>query len=252
MRKSLVALSVLAAAAALPAQAEYLYGFGNVSVNYLDWSKGTEQRSGGGKDDFVYLELEGGAGFTWGELYGFIDLENVQDGDNQTATTTKGSIAYKLGLGELRAYAQSYSTQAKGFQANNNVLGLSYNFSGDGWFFNPWVGAHHTTTNDFNGMNGGMAGWVAGYNFNAFGQSFMLSNWHETEFARHNDYVTVINDKGVDTNGETDDLSANGAIALWWNVTDAVTTGVQYRYAYNKLGGAGNSNAVIYTVKYNF
>ncbi|GAL06786.1 putative exported protein precursor [Photobacterium aphoticum] len=65
MRKSLVALSVLAAAAALPAQAEYLYGFGNVSVNYLDWSKGTEQRSGGFKDDFVYLELEGGAGFTW-------------------------------------------------------------------------------------------------------------------------------------------------------------------------------------------
>ncbi len=256
MRKSIVALSVLAATAAIPAQAEYLYGFGNMSVNYLDWTKGTETRSGGFKEDFVFLELEGGAGFNWGEMYGFIDLENIQDGDNQTATTTKGSITYKLGLGETRLFAQTYSTQNTGFQARNNVLGLSYAFSGNGWSFNPWIGAHHTTTNDYNGMNGGMLGWSTSYSFNAFGESFMVSNWHETEFGRNADYVTVMkkdeNNNLFDANGETDDLSYNGAIAFWWNATESLTTGVQWRYAFNKLGGAGNSNAVIYTLKYNF
>ncbi|WP_436405626.1 outer membrane protein OmpK, partial [Escherichia coli] len=28
------------------------------------------------KDDFGYLELEGGANFSWGEMYGFFDWEN--------------------------------------------------------------------------------------------------------------------------------------------------------------------------------
>ncbi|PSW19626.1 hypothetical protein C9I98_12000 [Photobacterium sanctipauli] len=243
MRKSLVALGVVAATvAAVPAQAEYLYGFGNVSVNYLDWSNGTENRSG--KEDFLYLELEGGAGFTWGELYGFFDLENVQDGAGETRAASKGSIAVKTGLDELRVYAQTYSTENGGWHVRNNVLGLSYNMSGDGWFFNPFVGFHHTNTAGFVGMNGGMAGWVAGYNFNAFGESFMVSNWHETEFARKDGYVAA--------SGESDDLTANGAIALWWNATDTITTGVQYRYAENKLGQSGYDNAVIYTVKYNF
>lgn len=251
MRKSLVALSVLSAAAALPAQAEYLYGFGNVSVNYLDWSNGTENRSG--KEDFSYLELEGGAGFTWGELYGFADLENLENGADEARTSVKGSIAAKTGLKELRVYGQLYNTNSNSFTAQNSVAGLSYSFSGDNWAFNPWVGFHHTittktfgpeATGSFSGMNGGMLGWSAMYNFKAFGQSFMVSNWHETEFAREDAYLAM--------SGESDELTANGALALWWNVTDSVTTGVQYRYAYNKLGQTGHDNAMIYTLKYNF
>ncbi|MGF1691213.1 outer membrane protein OmpK [Photobacterium kagoshimensis] len=244
MRKSLVAMSVLAAAAALPAQAEYLYGFGNVSVNYLDWSKGTEARSDGGKKDFAYIELEGGAGFDWGELYGFFDLENVQDGADKTRAASKGSIQYKTGLDEVRLFAQTYSTENGGWHVRNNVVGLSYKLTGENWFFNPWAGFHHTNTAGFVGMNGGMAGWVTGYNFDAFGQSFSLSNWHETEFARKEAYAKAAS--------ETDKLSMNGAVAAWWNVTDNVTTGIQYRYSNNKLGQTNYGNAVIYSVKYNF
>lgn len=248
MRKSLLALGVVAAVSAVPAQAEYLYGWGDVSVNYLDWSKGTEDRNGGFKNDFVFLELEGGAGFTWGELYGFADFE-FQDGNpgnnnDSMAMSTKGTIAVKTGLKELRFYAQTYSTENQGFQVRNTVAGVSYNFSGEQWFFNPWVGFHYTNTNGFADMNGGMAGWVGGYNFNLGEQAFSITNWHETEFARDDKYVA--------TNGETDDLSYNGALAAWWHATSEISTGIQYRYAHNKLGQAKTDNAIIYTVKYNF
>lgn len=248
MKKTLLSLGIIAAAAAAPVQAEYLYGWGNASLNYLDWSKGTEERNGGFKNDFMFLELEGGAGFTWGELYGFADFE-FQDGNpagdsSAMAMSTKGSIAVKTGLEELRFYAQTYSTENQGFHARNTVAGLSYNFSGDAWFFNPWVGFHYTNTGGFADMNGGMAGWVGGYNFNLGEQKFSISNWHETEFARADDYVA--------NSGETDDLSYNGALAAWWHATSEITTGIQYRYAHNKLGQAKTDNAVIYTVKYNF
>lgn len=247
MRKSLLALGIIAAAAAVPAQADYLYGWGDVSVNYLDWSQGTEDRNGGFKNDFMFLELEGGAGFTWGELYGFADFEfqdSTPAGDSAMAMSTKGSIAVKTGVKELRFYAQTYSTENQGFHARNTVAGLSYNLSGDNWFFNPWVGFHYTNTVGFADMNGGMAGWVGGYNFKLGEQNFSITNWHETEFARKDAYLA--------TNGETDDLSYNGALAFWWKSQSNVDLGIQYRYAHNKLGQAKTDNAVIYTVKYNF
>jgi len=52
------------------------YSWFDVSVNYLDWSSGTENRTGGSKADFTYLEFEGGMGWDWGELYFFTDWEN--------------------------------------------------------------------------------------------------------------------------------------------------------------------------------
>lgn len=230
------------------ANAEYLYSFGNINVNYLDWSSSTEERSNGNKQDFAYLELEGGAGFDWGEVYGFIDFE-FQDGtasnDQAMAVSSKGKIAVKTGLDELRVYAQTYSTENQGFHGRNTVLGLSYNLASDsGWFFSPFVGFHYTNKNGFAGMNGGMAGWVANYDFTLGEQSFTLANWHETEFSRSNDYVN--------STREDDDLSYNGALSIWWNSPESLSLGLQYRYAHNKLGQPDTDNAIIYTVKYNF
>lgn len=251
MKKSIIALSVIAVAITTPAQAEYLYGFGNVSANYLDWSDGTIERAGH-FEDFSYIELEGGAGFTWGELYGFADLEIPKENASESLRTSiKGSIDVKTGLAGLNAYGQLYNTNSSGFTAQNSVLGLSYKLSGDWGFVKPWVGIHHTIITaawmdpaGFSGLNGGMAGLTAVYNFGAFDQSFTLTTWNEVEFARTEDYTIVSN--------ETDDLSLNGAAAVWWNVTDHFTTGVQYRYAHNKLGNSAYSNAMIYSVKYNF
>ena len=49
------------------------YSFIDTSINYLDWSISTEKNSP--QKDFTYLELEGGAGWDWGEFYSFADIE---------------------------------------------------------------------------------------------------------------------------------------------------------------------------------
>ncbi|PVZ69751.1 outer membrane protein OmpK [Pelagibaculum spongiae] len=280
------AVAALAMGMAAPASADYLYGFGDVSVNYLDWSDGTEARSGH-HNEFVYLELEGGAGFTWGEVYGFFDIENAPRGNEGIRTAYKGTIAYKTGLADLRLYGQHYASNSGGFNASNTVAGVSYNLGGNGWFFNPFIGFHHTVTTSvfgaagatlanvdagvvddpatpfdergaplagkFSGLNGGMFGWVGMYNFELAGQKFAVSQWHETEFGRKDAYSKVA--VGVSTSGKLTSeksLSHQGAVAAWWNITPQFATGVQYRYADSKLGGDGYKNAAIYTVKYNF
>jgi hypothetical protein len=249
MKKTIIALSVLAVSIT-PAQAEYLYGFSNISANYLDWSDGTSDRASH-LQNFSYIELEGGAGFTWGELYGFADLEIPDKNSSEVRTSIKGAIDVKTGLAGLNAYGQLYNTNSSGFTAQNSVLGLSYKFSGDWGFVKPWAGLHHSITTaswmdpaGFSGLNGGMAGITAVYNFGVFEQSFTLTTWNEVEFARTDDYTMV--------SGETDELSLNGAAAIWWNATNHLTTGIQYRYSHNKLGNSGYSNALIYSVKYNF
>lgn len=225
-----------------------------MSFNYLDWSDGTSDRAGH-LADFSYIELEGGAGFTWGELYGFADLEIPNENASEVRTSIKGSIDVKTGAGGLNVYGQLYNTNSDGFTAQNNVLGLSYKVDGDWGFVKPWVGFHHAITTaswnedfddrGFSGMNGGMAGLTAVVNFKIKGESLTFTTWNEVEFARSDDYLAV-------STSETDDLSLNGAVALWWNFTDHWTTGVQYRYAHNKLGAGDYSNAMIYSIKYNF
>ena len=247
MKKIAIAAAVAMSLSA-PASAEYLYGFGNVSVNALDWSNGSEERAAHHKD-FVYLELEGGAGFSWGELYGFFDVENVQEDSSDLRTAYKGSAAYKLGDSGFRAYTQHYATDSSGFSASNTVLGGQYRFEGEGWFFAPFIGSHYTISNPswttgFSGFNGGMAGWAGVYNFSAFNQNFWVSNWHEMEFSRKDAYIAA--------SGEEKGTSMNGALGFWWNATQSITAGVQYRYADKKLGSADNLNAVIYSMRYNF
>lgn len=55
---------------------------------------------------------------------------------------------------------------------------------------------------------------------------FTLTNWNEYEFDRDATYAAG--------NGGKEGL--NGAVALWWNATSHITTGIQYRYADDKLG----------------
>ena len=82
MRKSLLALGVVAAVSAVPAQAEYLFGFGGMYVDYQAWNHGF----GNDKDNFgadiedrnqAVIGIEGGAVFDWGQIYGFYDYEGV-------------------------------------------------------------------------------------------------------------------------------------------------------------------------------
>ena len=232
----------------------YQNGFADINVNYLDWSRHTENKSKNTthKEDFAYFELEGGANFNWGELYGFFDVENPfnkqheDPGKNQRYTLKTTARVYIADTG-FNLYGHVYGTwslpgdkHGGNFHEVNTLYGIGYNTSiGDLWF-KPFVALHYVDQTYYSGNNGYVVGWVAGYNFKMFQEDFMITNWHEMEFARHERYG----------NGGRDGV--NGALAFWWNATPNLAAGVQYRYADNKLGDDFYQDAIIYTLKYNF
>ncbi|MBB3229219.1 outer membrane protein OmpK [Halomonas stenophila] len=260
---SIAGASLLAGLAPV-AQADGLtpsWSFANASINYLDWSDGTERRtaSNAAKGDFVYLELEGGVGFDWGEVYGFFDAENPNHGsfDEQSGgkdnfrTAAKVTSHFYLGDSPFSVYVHVYDFRDHDFDVReqDQILGVGYRHTfANGLWIKPFLGAARVQSSGHTGMNGYMAGWVAGYDFTAFDQAFSLTNWHEQTFERDDAYLeqNFVGDKAGP-------VGTNGAAALWWHPTDAITTGVQYRYSHNKLGTADDyQNAMIYTLKINF
>ena len=234
------------------------YSWFDVSFNYLDWSSGTENRTGGSKSDFAYLELEGGMGWDWGELYFFTDWENPgksfdsKDVPDDARWVIKPVIDINIPADEgdwwknFQIHIQDYYLYGDSFRVNNLILGLAYKFQIENLFIRPFLGFHYTDDN-FNpsGWNGYMGGWAFNYDFLLLSQKFSLSNWNEFEFDRNSDY-------GGDKSADGRSWGVNGALALWWHVTEHFTTGLQYRYADHKLGYKGYQTGVIYTLKYNF
>ncbi len=262
-------IAILAALVALllpPAQAEYLYGFADVNINYLDWSSKTERNSGGFKEDFYYLELEGGAGFDWGDFYGFFDMENTFEGNDSQSDGEGGRfygnstfrIASKFSVGyniasNWQAYFQTYYAMGNGFYDSTNVLGLRYKlFTESGFWMTPFLGLNYTRTDSWTGVNGGMLGWVLGYDFNLGSQKLSITNWHETEFERDDNYLGFTDADGNFVPTNAGKVGHNGAVAIWWHLPKQFALGLQYRYFRNKLGQGGYGDALIYTFKYNF
>ena len=101
----------------------------------------------------------------------------------------------------------------------------------------------------FSGWNGYMAGWIFNYDFNVLGEDFFVFQWHEMEFNRDKEHYQLNN--GI-TIGDGSSHGINGALSIWWKAHKKVTTGIQYRYAENKLGFANYQSAFIYSLKYNF
>lgn len=255
MRKILIGTAALATVTLAPSvQAEYQWGFGNVSLNYLDWTRSTTHKSGDSshKDDFAYIELESGAGFSWGEIYGFFDLENpfnsktAQPGDNQRYTF-KTTGRYYLGDSGFNLYGHVYGTYSlpgdnRNFHEVNTLYGIGYNAAFDALWLKPFVALHYVDQTYYSGNNGYVVGWVAGYDFTAFDEKFSITNWNELEFNRAEAYAA----------GNGGKNGINGAIALWWTPVKQLTTGIQYRYAYKKLGEDFLQDGIVYSIKYNF
>lgn len=224
----------------IQASAEYKFGFASTSLNRLDWNRQTEDKST--KRDFSYLEIEGGAQFSWGEVYGFFDYENIGKAGTDVRTAAKGSLNYYLLETPLSIYLHVYDFNADGFAEQNRVVGLGYSFDGNGWFFKPFLGFHDVSQTFFSGPNGYMAGWVVAYNFKISSQLFMIADWHEFEFDRANEYAAGQGGKRY---------GHNGALSLWWNAPHNLSPGLQWRYATDKLGTPGTLGALITTLKYN-
>ena len=230
-----------------------VYKWGNVSVNYLDWTSGTTDRSG--KEDFIYLELEGGAGWDWGEFYFFTDWENPGESWSNTPPDDvrlvfKPIFDFKVGDKGWYFHLQNYMLYSDTFYVNNLVPAIAYKFQAEnGFWIRPFIGVHYQGSTFYTGWNGFMAGWVFAYEFAIKGQKFSLSQWNEFEFDRDEEHYQL--DDGTPI-GDGKSYGLNGALALWWYPNKKITAGVQYRYANHKLGSISYQTGPIFTVKYNF
>ena len=228
------------------------YAFKDVSVNYLDWSSSTEQRSF--QRDFGYLELEGGAGFSWGDIYGFADMENPTRAYDGTPMSNrryvfKPVMDIKLFDSAWYLYAQDYNLYSKDFYVSNFIAGISYKVLKDGLLFQPFLAPHYQESSLYTGLNGYMFGWLLNYDFSFNKQKFTICQWHEDEFNRAKKHYLL--DDGSRT-GDGESYGVQGALSFWWHPIKEITTGIQYRYALNKLGYYGYQDGLIYTLKYNF
>ncbi|WP_457597576.1 outer membrane protein OmpK [Hydrogenimonas sp.] len=237
------------------------FTWSDANVNYLAWSSGSKRRNPY-IDDFWYVELEGGAGWEWGDFYFFSDLENpgkgfnADDAPKESRWVIKPVLDINLpGLKEgwlknLQIHIQDYYLYGETFLVNNFVAGLAYKYVSENFFARPFVGLHymHDTFNETL-FDGYMGGWVFNYDIRAFGAKFALSNWHEFEWDR--DRATYRLDDGTRI-GDGASWGLQGALAGWWHATKHLSAGVQYRYSWHKLGSYDYLTATIFTLKYNF
>jgi len=263
MRKSLLALGVVAAVSAVPAQAEYLFGFGSMYVDYQAWNHGF----GNDNDNFdkeiknrnqAVVGIEGGAVFDWGQVYGFYDYEGVDRSGDDRGASLKGTIHYNLTDSGVSLYAQVYNTDKDddgnggALHEQNRVLGLGYTgLKGDNWGFTPFIGFHQINSGNIRGGNGGMFGYVGYYNTEIAGQSFTFSTWNELEFARNDDYAKL-QSTTFGTNESSESWGLNGSLNAMWNINQDWSTGVLYRYTVNKLARKDYQDILIYRVQYKF
>jgi len=239
--KNFILLYILLAATYLSADDFFktTYTFKNVSVNYLDWTSKTEKNTS--HKDFTYLELEGGAGFSWGEFYMFFDIENPTKSWNDEASQSLHLVfkpVLNINLIEnLSLHIQDYNFHSKEFYVSNLITGIAYKINTDfGLWIKPFIGTHYQSSTYFSGFNGYMAGWTLLYNFDIKQQKFSISQWHEYTLNRKNNLHTGI----------------QGALAFLWHPVDDIATGLQYRYAIHELGSEKYQDAFIYSLKYNF
>ena len=218
------------------------YTFQNASINYLNWTQRTEDKTP--QKDFVYLELEGGAGFSWGEFYMFIDAENpTHSWNDEPADNLRLVFKPILDISivdNFYLHIQDYNLQSKEFYISNFFTGLAYKINTDfGLWIKPFIATHYQASTYYSGFNGYAVGWTFLYDLKIQEQKFSISQWHECTLDRRDP-------------GYNDKTGRQGALAFWWHTTDSITTGLQYRYASHELGSEIYQDGFIYSLKYNF
>jgi hypothetical protein len=232
--------------------AKPIYSFKSVGISYLDWTNPTENKTS--QRDFGYLKLEGGIGYEWMDLYGYVSMENPTKPYHDEAPFNQryvGFTDFDITIKDgFKFHIQDFFSNGNNFYVNDFVFGFAYKyFNKNGFWIKPFIAFHYTNDTYFNGMNGYMGGWVFDYHFDMFEQKFSLFNWNEIEFARTKRFYEA-NDGTPIGDGESHGL--NGAIDLWWHINESFTTGVEYRYANHKLGSIEYQSAIVYNLKYNF
>ena len=215
------------------------YSFSNIGLYYLDWSSNTQRSAK--RNDFSFIEFEGGTGHRWGETYIFVDARNPtnsyhEDSTHKLAFALKPTVDIKI-KSKFAFHIQDYDLHSETYYTNDAVVGVSYKIKTKFNFWaKPFVGYHYKTSTYYTGGDGYMVGWLFNYAY----KRFSLFNWHEMTFNR-------------DTkDGYGDHIGVQGSLKFWYNTQYKISFGIQYRYAYYELGQRSYQWGYIYGIKYNF
>jgi hypothetical protein len=160
--------------------------------------------------------VEGGFDYDKLSMYGFAE-HNFTD----NAEFFKLSGHYTVLDTNVTLYSQATHFQGEGFDSQTGVLGLGYKLGGDGWSVKPFIG--YNVNSDGNQEDGGvMVGWSG---FKVIGTGLSVSSWHET----------VV----------TDEITANGAVGIWQDISQRVYVGAHYAYHFNTRGNDGYGDALL-------
>ena len=228
------------------------YWFANVSLNYFDWDKPSENDAF--KGDFSYIGFEGGAGWDRVDSYAFFNVENPTHTYNDASPSElRFSSFCDVDIeikNNFKLHFQDYALNSKSYYVNDFVVGFGYKIGTDfGLWVRPFIGFHHTYDTYYKGLNGYMTGWLFNYDFSLLEYRFTLFQWNEIEFDRHKEFYL---DADGNTIGDSASWGLNGAVSLWLHINKRFTVGLQYRYADNKLGSKLYQSGTIYSIKYNF
>jgi len=228
------------------------YSFANINLNYFDWTHYAENSSD--KSDFSYIGFEGGAGWNKVDIYGFLNIENPTHSYNENSSdelrfSSLADVDIEI-KNSFKLHIQDFSLNSGSYYVNDFVVGIGYKYNTKyGLWIRPFLGVHHTYDSYYSGFNGYMGGWLLNYDFKLFEYKFSIFQWNEIEFGRDKDFYL---DENNQPTGDGASWGLNGAVSLWIHLNETYTTGLQYRYAKNKLGSPNYQSGVIYTFKYNF
>lgn len=145
-------------------------------------------------------------------------------------------------------HIQDFALKSDTFYVNNLITGFSYKYTAENFWLVPFIGTHYQNSTYYTGFNGYMAGWAVNYDTIILGEKIKFFQWHEIEFARNKNHYLC----DGSPSGDGQSYGVNGAISIWWSMTQHLTPGIQYRYADHKLGNTAYQDALIYSLKYYF
>ncbi len=220
------------------------YHFENVSINYLDWTPYTKTKTI--DNDFFYAGFEGGAGWKYAEIYGFLYTENPTKSYDASGESLRFVNLVDLDLkikNGFRIHLQNYHLDSSSYYTNDFVLGIGYKYVSKSFWIRPFLGIHTTNDTFNNGLNGYMAGWLFSYNFSIQQRIFNVFWWDEFEFGREARFYK---------NSDKASWGNQGGVSLFYFLNKPFTLGITYRYSYHKLGVYTYQDAFIYSFKFNF
>lgn len=167
--------------------------------------------------------LEGGLSTSFLDAYGFSEYNATLD---TQFTKANGHMNMWKGV-SLYGQWSDFSDKTN-FNESQYTVGAGFmNLKGKDWSFKPLVGVNYTV-NTFETDTKPVVGWSGHM---VLPEGALLTNWHESRIVH----------------GE---LTANGAIGLFQDITKNMYVGAQYRYYYNDAGVSGYGDALMLRLGY--